>query len=395
MARIQDIFFLDEKGLTVPDLDTVYQWFCDEYRNIYGADVILTPDTQDGQWIGIQAQAVHDLMDVCALIYNSFSPATAMADALDKNVRISGISRKIATYSMCDVKIIGTAGTEISGGSVKDNVNRVWNLPDRVTVPVSGEIIVTATAAEPGEWRALPNTLTVINTPTRGWISVTNENEATPGNSIETDAELRRRQAQSVAMPSQSILSGIVGEVSTIVGVTRLKAYENDSDTTDSNGIPAHSNCIVVEGGDVNLIADAIFRHKTAGSGTYGDTAIEVTDKYGLQSVIKFQRPEYVRIQAEIEIKPLKGYSNVYAEEIKSRLEEYINGLDIGDNVFIARLIPVILACNTSNTDTFDIVSVKAAKSGEELQPQNIDILFNEAALTDISLITVKEQGKA
>ena len=391
MADFQELFYLDKTGLHTPDLAEVYDWLVSEYQDIYGKDVILTSDTQDGQFLGIIAQAIHDTIDIAGLVYNSFSPSTALADALDKNVRINGIARKAPTYSMCDVIITGAAGTTINQGSVKDDFNRVWNLPSSVVIPIEGQITVTAQATEPGEWVALPHTLTVINTPTRGWQSVTNDYEATAGAPVESDADLRRRQGNSVAMPSQSVLAGMIGAVASIAGVTRYRAYENDTSFEDANGIPPHSTCMVIEGGNVTEIAAAIHRHKTLGSGTHGDTTVVVEDRFGLTTHIAFQRPQYYRIKVQITIKPLEGYTNVYAGQIKERLLAYINSLGIGDGVFVARLIPPVLACNSENTSTFDIVEILVAKDDDELTGANINIPFDGAVLTEDALITVIE----
>ena len=393
MSGIADFFYLDATGIHTPDLDTVYNWLSNEYKAIYGQDVVLDADTQDGQWVGIIAQALHDTMNVTALVYRSFSPSTAMADALDTNVRINGIARKGATYSMCDVDIVGNVGTEIHNGSVKDTLNRVWNLPELVTIPLEGKITVTARASEPGAWSSLPDTINVINTPTRGWLSVTNPNEGTAGAPVETDADLRRRQQKSVALPAQSVLEGMIAGVAGVSGVTRYRAYENDTNTYDVYGIPAHSTSMVVEGGDAEEIARQIHKHKTVGSGTYGDTTVAVTDSYGLVTNIKFQRPSYVRVKVEVHIKPLQGYTNAYLPDLKARVLQYVNNLGIGEALYIARLIPPILACNTSNTDTFDIISVQAGREDGELSSTNISVEFNEALLTSEDLITVVEDG--
>lgn len=398
MATIKDIFYLDSTGVHVPPLQEVLDWYTQQYKNIYGDDVNLDPDTQDGQWIAIQAQALHDTMDTFGLLYNSFSPSTALSDGLDRNVRINGIRRRQATYSMCDVVITGAAGTVLKGASVKDSSDRIWNLPDTV-IPLQGEITVTATASEPGAWRAGVGSLSVINTPTRGWQSVTNLNEATVGTAVETDAELRRRQGNSVAIPSQTILEGMVGAVATLEGVTRYKGYENDTNQIDTNGIPPHSSCLVIEGGDAQSIAEIILNHKTVGSGTYGDTQIPVIDRYGLETIINFQRPIYLYIKIYVKIKPLSGYINTYKNEIRQRLNEYINSLDIGDDVFINRLYPPILACNTSNTNTFDIVELKIGSGESEedeitLDTKNIDVPFNGVAVTNLDLITVEAEGE-
>ena len=297
MALLTDIFYIDNTGIHVPDLQTVMDFMVDNYKDVYGKDVVLTPDTQDGQWVALQAQALHDTMEVCGKVYRSFSPATALSDALDTNVRINGIRRNKATYSMCDVKLIGTAGTEIINGSVKDINNQVWNLPAEVIIPVNGEITVTATAANTGSVTALPNTINNINTPTRGWQSVNNENEAFIGSPIETDAELRQRQGISTALPSQTILEGMIGAIAGISGVTRYKGYENDDNVPDDNGIPAHSSCMVVEGGDVVCVrydverADRAIESESMALGAGG----RVVDNLGQMSVLEPIGPELLQ----------------------------------------------------------------------------------------------------
>ncbi|MGC8170052.1 baseplate J/gp47 family protein, partial [Salmonella enterica] len=72
--------------------------------------------------------------------------------------------------------------------------NNIWNLPASVTIPPSGLITVTATCAAIGAVSAPAGTITTINTPTRGWQSVTNPADAVPGAEVESDAALRSRQ---------------------------------------------------------------------------------------------------------------------------------------------------------------------------------------------------------
>ena len=394
MASLSEIFYLDATGLHVPDLQTVMDFMVDNYKDVYGKDVVLTPDTQDGQWIALQAQALYDTMNVAGQVYRSFSPSTALSDALNVNVRINGIRRKKSTYSMCDVTLIGTAGTRIINGSVKDINNNVWNLPAEVIIPINGEITVTATAVNSGSITALLNTITIINTPTRGWQTVNNENEASVGSPVETDAELRIRQGISVSLPSQTILEGMIGAIANIQGVTRYKGYENDTGDVDENGIPAHSSCMVVEGGDADEIANQIVLHKTVGSGTYGDTTINIRDRYGVLTDIKFQRPTYHHIKIKVNLKPLQGYSATYADEMKNRLAAYINGLSIGDTVYISRLYPPALSCNQDNTDTFIITSILAAKDEDPLAATDINIEFNAVATCDTSDIEIIAEGE-
>ncbi|MCV5209418.1 hypothetical protein OFC00_31520, partial [Escherichia coli] len=80
----------------------------------------------------------------------------------------------------------------------------------------------------------------------------------TVGVAAETNAELRVRQSQSVALPSLTPFEAVDGAIANISGVTRHKLYENDTDTTDANGLPPHSIAAIVEGGDATVIANSI-----------------------------------------------------------------------------------------------------------------------------------------
>lgn len=258
-----------------------------------------------------------------------------------------------------------------------------------MVIPVSGEITVTATAENAGDITAQSNTVNRIATPTLGWQTVNNPQAATAGAAIEQDAELRRRQTYSVAMPSKSIFEGTVGAVADVQGVTRVRGYENDSNITDANGIPGHHIAIVVEGGDAQAIGDAIAIKKTPGTGTYGTTSVTTYDEYGMPNVINFYRPTVVAVSAQIDISPLAGYLSSYADEIRAAVAEMINGLGIGEDVLKSKLyVPANLPCNAA-FNTFDIVNVMLSRDGDPLAQTNIDIAFNEVAQADLVNVVI------
>ena len=106
---------------------------------------------------------------------------------MSRQVKINGIRRQSATNSLVDLKILGKAGTGIKNGKVRDSKDRLWLLPELVTIPLGGEITVTATAQDAGAVRASVGTVNRIATPTEGWYSVTNEAEASVGVDVESD----------------------------------------------------------------------------------------------------------------------------------------------------------------------------------------------------------------
>lgn len=336
------------------------------------------------------ALAIHDANKFAVSVYNAFSPQTAQGAGLSRMVKINGLLRQSATYSTVDVTLAGAAGTVITGGVVEDVAGQKWDLPGTVTIPVSGEVTVTATAQEAGSVQAAAGEVSKIATPTRGWISVTNAAAATPGSDVESDATLRGRQAVSTSLPSLTVLEGIVGAVANLAGVTRYKAYENDTDSEDGDGVPAHSLAMVVEGGDTAAIAAAIATKKTPGAGTHGTTSATVTDKYGMSSTIRFFRTTDVAIDLEIGITARAGYVSTTGEDIKQNLADYLNGLEIGEDVLLSKLYTPINAAEPDPAKrTFDVTSLEIARHGETPAAANLVLAFTEVASGSVDNITL------
>lgn len=390
MSGIADLVYIDETGFHFPDYPTVLAHMQETYRNIYGADVYLEADSQDGQWVAVIALAIYDCMCVAADVYASFSPLTAQGDALSRNVKINGIHRRVATYSTVDLRIIGQAGTIITNGQAKDTLEQKWNLPARVEIPTTGEITVTATAAEVGSVQAQAGTVTKIATPTLGWQSVTNPQPAVEGAAVETDAELRRRQAQSTMIPSIGPLDGLVGAVMALPGVKRARGYENDSGAPNGDGLPGHYIAVVVDGGDVQEIADTIMRKKTLGAGTHGDVECLTYDDYGVEKLIRFFRPSPVQISVQIDLRMRAGYVSSTADRIKYEVAKFIAEQDIGDDVYITKLyVPACLSNVPELRDTFDVTAIRIRRGGGSWSASNVTLAYTEAADCKPSDVTI------
>jgi len=234
------------QGISAPDYQTIVDKLSEYFRQIYGNDAYLDPDSKDGQMLAIYALGIHDANNTSIAVYNSFSPSTGNGRALSSNVKINGITRKLATNSTADVVIEGDVGTQITAGSVRDANGTIWNLPASVIIPQSQSITVTAICSVSGPMVALPGTINRIATPTRGWRMVNNPTAATPGESGEDDVQLRERQTRSTALPSQTTMEGIDGALLDVSGVTRMRSYENDTEVTATVMAFRHIPCAVL-----------------------------------------------------------------------------------------------------------------------------------------------------
>jgi uncharacterized phage protein gp47/JayE len=388
---ISDIISIDATGFHYADYPTTLEYFKDEYKAVYGVDTYLETDSQDGQMVAIFAKAFYDASAVFASVFTSFSPALAQGDALSRNVAINGITRLVPTYSTAEVDIIGTAGITITNGTMTDTAGYTWALDDvSITIPAEGIITGEAcTCTTLGAIRAAPDSITRIATPTRGWLSVTNTAAATAGSPVETDAELRYRQALATMTSAIGAKGAIDSALAAPdVGCTDYKVYDNDSSIPDGNGIPAKTICVVVVGGVDQDVVDAIGSTKTLGCGTFGDDAGNYTDENGNVTVINYTRAVADTVDADIYITPRGGWAATTEALIVAAITEYIDGLRIGDNVMVARMYPPALLYGTDQFGTFDLTAIRVGAPGS-LTGHDYSVPFDKfAEVGTINVIT-------
>ncbi len=376
--------YIDQHGFHMPTFPELLALKKAEFRAIFGEDVYLEPDSQEGQMLAMFAQAEFDCYQLAGAVYNSFSPQTAQGAGLSRMVKINGLARQRASHSSVDVTLVGTAGTTINSGMVKDTAGQCWMLPRVVVIPATGCITVTARAKAAGAVQAAAGEITSIATPTLGWQSVTNGAAATPGQPLETDAALRQRQHKSTALPSRTVLDGIVGAVANLPGVKHQKVYENDTDTPNEYGMPGHSIAVVVDGGDAKGVARAIANKKTPGAQTLGNTTVTIADSQGMPCKIRFYRCEHIALTLAVTIKARPGYISSTGDAIKTGLAEYLAGLEIGEEVLLSKLYtPINAAEPEPASKTFDVISIEIARVGDTLTTDNLSIPFTALACLD------------
>lgn len=384
--------YIDDKGMHIPKYADIRDDLISSMKQIFGDDIYIDEDSQDYQQISIFAKKIFDTNALALLVYNNRTANTAIGIGLDNLCALVGISRKPATYSTVQLTIVGNPSTVIINGQASDvNDEHKWNLPSEVVIPVSGTITVEATCEDSGDIIAQSNSITKIVTPIYGWFSVTNNFNGSGGVDEESDADLRARYAFSTALPSNTVFESMISSVLSVPGVTRVKGYENDTGSADSNGIPSHSVSMVVEGGGDTDIAYEIYSKKTPGCGTYGSTSVEITSLSGIINDIKFYRPTYKDVYVKISIKKLSSYNESYADEIKQAVSNYINELDIAETVYRSVIWSVATGQMKSIVQpAFSVVDVRLSTDGSTYSAADVSILFNEASASSIENITVE-----
>jgi uncharacterized phage protein gp47/JayE len=371
-------------GAARPTLADCLAYVQGVYRSIYGEDVYLGNDCQDGQFLALLAQALDDVNGEALDAYNSFPPSAAQGSGLSTLVKLNGIRRKVPTFSTCDFLNVGRAGTIVAAGVLNDPAGYKWALP-LFTIPDSGQITVTGVCISLGSVSLVPGAIDTANgsgsisTITYGWQSATNLAAAAPGQPVESDSDLRRRQSFSTMIPSLSHLEGLYGALLAVTGVVRCRMYENDTDVPDSNGLPGHSICAVIDGGDASVIAGLI-RLKKGNAGTYGSTLQQVIDAAGIVRNIRFSRSVAVPVSYAIQIRKLGSYTTKTDLDLRTAVSDFTNGLGIGNSV---RLDDAEVAAKFDGAIEgmgYRVVSLAVARKANAPLPVDLELAFDEIA---------------
>lgn len=268
-------------GLTLATRQELIDNFTAQYQIIYGDDINLGSDTPDGQMMNIYVQAILDVQDLLMTIYNGFDPDNAIGNVLDQRVAINGIQRQAGTYTVTPITIVTSASVNLYGldqtanqvYTVADNAGNLWQLQTTQLGVSAGTNVFNFQAAIPGAELTIPNTITVQVTIVLGVVSVNNPTTYTNlGVNEESDAALKIRRQKSVSLASQGYLAGLLAALENVTGVTSAFVYENDTNTTDADGVPGHSIWVILaeSGADPAAIANAIYIKRNAGCGMFG-----------------------------------------------------------------------------------------------------------------------------
>lgn len=389
--------YIDETGIHIPNYIDLRDQLIEEMKQIFGQDIYIENDSADYQMISILAKKIFDSYSMGMLAYNNRTPNTAIGTGLDNNVAFADIQRKSSTYSSVQLTITGANGTSLKGCYALDENDNRWNIPD-IVIPETGMITVDAICSVSGNISALPNTVNKIGTPLFGWYSVNNNNAATPGTDVETDAELRGRFSLAIRSPSLTVFESLSAAISALEGVSRISGFENDTSAESTGteppnipaGLPPHSVTFIVEGGEDDQVAKAIYSKKTPGCYTNGTTAVQIVSEMGNIITIRFYRPTYVEVFAQIKVTKLPYWNDIYSDEIKNAIYDYIKGLEISDNVYNSM---IWFVANSVMSDfanpAFVIKEVLLGKEEGSLTNSDVVVNFNEAAETSVSNITV------
>lgn len=365
----------------------------------FGPETDTSAETVFGQLIGIFSEREALLWELAEAVFNSAYPDLAEDIALDNAVALTGHTRFPATYTrILGVALTGTAGTVVDAGtifSVSGSPDIIFLTETAVTLTGSGDT-VDCIAPETGPINVNAGTLTQIDTPVAGLVSVTNPFAAIPGRNMETDAELKIRRNTSLqisnAGPTGAIRTAILNlnADESAIAIDFVYVFENTGSTTDINGRPAKSfEAIVYQAGGSTErdqeIAQAIYDAKPAGIRAYGDVSMPVEDSFGQSHTVSFSRPEDVPIYLELDLRVGSSYPANGDDLVKTAIVTWGNSLGLGSDVVVN---PMLIAQASTIAGITDI-DVRIGTSLAPTLDNNITIGQTEISAWDTDNITI------
>jgi uncharacterized phage protein gp47/JayE len=242
-----------------------------EYKAIYGDDINTEQNTQDGQKIGIEANAILDIELFAQWLYANLDADFTEGQMLNIMAKISGITRQPGARSSVDVEIITDRPLTLPvDWEAKDVNDAIWFTPNELIL-AQGTNQITLSSKDWGAINAQANEVIFQNHIVLGIISLANALPSVLGIEEESDADFRIRRNLSTENPAFSTIGELQSGLSNLNSVTDVKIYENKTDVLDTVlDLQAHSIWIIVDGGSISDISKTIAISKTAGAGEKG-----------------------------------------------------------------------------------------------------------------------------
>lgn len=389
--------YINSSGVIVPDTEQLQGQVEQEYKDTFGEDLDVTPETPQGRLIELDTRMRSEVLQCAATLANIINPNLAYGIFLDSIAALTGCYRRQATRSEVMATLGGTPGTTIPANSLATNedYSKVFVLSQSVMLDENGTATARFYSQEYGEVQLAAGELNTIKTGVIGWETITNSGAATIGKSRETDSELKERRVDTL-FKGRSFIGDIKSWLLKIDGVKSVDIYNNyklNPVTVKGVTIDPKSVFICVYGGSDQEIGKALHMANSPGCGFMGNTTVTVTDPWcNHEYEVSFYRPTEISIDVKVYVKVDTGSGDVTGA-IKQAILNYqdgfvenIDGLQIGVGV---SPFEIASAINIEVPGVF-VQQVLIAKHSETLSTDFIDTNMAEIARIYADNITIR-----
>lgn len=249
-----------------------------------------------------------------------------------------------------------------------DTSKRLIGLSTRVdfrTSPLVGDktIDMGLRATEAGDLARGEGSITSISPTPSGFVSLTNIKAFADGSDVESDNAYRVRAASTISNANATTRPAILSRLlNTVEGVEKVKIFANNTDKTNSLGIPPYKFMTVVYGGDTDEINKALYETIALSNVTYGAVFTDITTEDDQIETVYHTKAEQRNIAVRVKYQG-RPVSIVEETEINNALVAMVNGGSIAATLYNHQLGAVV--SSTIRPDRFTKVIVEVKNVGQ------------------------------
>lgn len=279
------------------------------------------------------------------------------------NLTTSSLRAKVINGSVIQISFADANNT----GSISVTNSSLTNIikPVESTCTVNGVI------------ETLSHTLTSIQSPILGWVSVDNPFDAIVGSEVESDDDLKLRYQTARAFGANNTMNSLLSDLQRLHGV-RYAYIDNNPSNNPSGSLPPHSFSVTVEGGDATQIAQIVLNNTPAGIWSFGDQQFPAYDINGVVHNVYFNRPSLLPITIKISTVTMAGFPTNGFDLIRQAIIDYISSLPVGSDLITSRLYTP-----ANNVLNHDVVSIEISLDGITFSTDNVYTSANQTIVID------------
>lgn len=383
---MSDYRFIASTGVIIPDTATLREQVENEFRDVFGQEIDLSPETPQGVLVTMEVENRDAIARNNAELANQINPDIAGGVFLDAIWALMGGQRLSATHSfLTNVTFTGVPQTLIPKGSLAETqAEDAFETTSVLIIGNDGTTTGDMRSVETGPVGCRAGELVRVASSVLGWETVVNPADAVPGRVAESDIRTRRRRRNTLARNTVSVGEAITSALYDIEGVESLSYRENATDAEQIiDGVPLvrHSIYVCVDGGPREEIAVALLRTKTVGAAYNGSETVEVTEPSSGQVYnVRFDRPEEITVFCRVTVR-----KSVFDAQtlIPDAVEKWVAGeTDTDDGLAVGRDVSpfeIAAAVNAAEPRLF-VLRVEVSTDGVTWSTDVIPVQINAVA---------------
>jgi hypothetical protein len=328
--------YIEETGVIVPDTSDLLIEVENEFKAVFGQDLVVTPDTPQGALIAAEVLARDTVVRNNAALANQINPNEAGGVFFDGLWALTGGQREKEAFSIVPVNLTGVTGTFIPAGVTmrSDNGDLFASVGDVTLTGISGAATVDFQAVASGPIAAPAGTLNTIVGGVLGWETGVNPVDAVLGRATQSDQSAKTERRVTLALQSSGLAEAMISALYATQNVKSLQFRENDLSIpklVDGITLAPNSLYVCIDGGTDVDVATTMRQRKGGGCGYnngFGTpVTVILTDPFsGQLCTIKFDRPLLKPVRARVTVRATNAVSNIEAA-VKKAILDYAAGL--------------------------------------------------------------------